>query len=211
MEPTDLKHHLSQLFNSHEIPFDTQDEWIIPFGQLPAIRATWYPRDTTGVFEVEVLLDNETIVNECFSGSGTGEEGILSGLENFCVNSFHVLLSALWNKHYPEQVEIETWDIKGRKYNAYIGNFGTRSTSGTEIKIPEELFQSIEHTIKQENLKHETYWFRLFFGSVSGDFTFEALQNNEDWKNGMSALKSLTWAKPEGYYSVRNFIMLTLQ
>ena len=208
MEPIDLKEYISELFQTHDVPFHTENEWIVPYGELPAIRSTWFQKETSGVFEVEVLLDGGRIINECFSGFGVGKEGILNGLENFCVNSFHVLLAAFWKKHDSEQVEIENWLINGINYKAYIGNLGTRATKGVDASIPENLFESLEKAIKNEALESEVSWFRVFFGSISDDFTFEALKENEVWENGVSMLASQAWEKPEGYYSVRNFIVL---
>ncbi|KAF7786943.1 hypothetical protein PRUB_a3766 [Pseudoalteromonas rubra] len=208
MEPIDLKEYISELLQAHDVPFHTENEWVIPYGELPAIRATWYQRETSGVFEVDVLLEGGRIINECFSGFGIGKEGILNGLENFCVNSLHVFLSAFWKKHDPEQVEIENWQINGDNYTAFIGNFGTKATTGVDVSMPQGLFESIESTIKSEVLGSDICWFRVFIGSVSGNLTFEALKENEVWENGASMLKTLHWEKPEGYYSVRNFIVL---
>ena len=208
MEPLDVKDYISELFQAHDVPFHIENEWIVPYGELPAVRATWFQKEQTGVFEVEVLLEGGRIINECFSGFGVGKEGIVNGLENFCVNSFHVFLSAFWKKHEPDQVEIENWLVNGESYTAYIGNLGTRATNGVKASIPEGLFESLEKTIKVEALESEVSWFRIFFGSVSGDFTFEALKENEIWENGLSMLRTQRWGKPEGYYSVRNFIVL---
>ncbi|WP_196157180.1 DUF6348 family protein [Reinekea sp. G2M2-21] len=208
MEPLDLKEYICKLLRAHEVPFHTENEWIVPYGELPAIRSTWFQKETSGVFEVEVLLDGGRIINECFSGFGIGKEGILNGLENFCVNSFHVFLSAFWKKHNPEQVEIENWPINGINYKAYIGNLGTRATEGVEASIPDGFFEAIEKSIKEESLESEVSWFRFFFGSVSGEFTLEALKENEVWEKGISMLGAQSWEKPEGYYSVRNFIVL---
>lgn len=208
MKPLDLKEYLCDLFEAHNVPFHTENDWIVPYGELPAIRSTWFQKETSGVFEVEVLLDGGRIINECFAGFGVEKEGILSGLENFCVNYFHVLLSVFWKNHDPKQVEIEDWLVNGVNYKAFIGNLGTRATGNTEATIPEGFFSSLEKSIKSEPLDSEVSWFRVFLGSVSGDFTFEALKENEVWENGISMLTSQSWAKPKGYYSVRNFIVL---
>ena len=208
MEPLDAKEYLCELLQAHEVPFHTENEWVVPYGKLPAIRSTWFQKETSGVLEVEVLLGGGRIINECFSGFGVNKEGILNGMENFCINSFHVLLSAFWKKHEPDQVEIEDWFINGVNYKAYIGNFGTRTTEGVEASIPKGLFDALEKAIKNESFESDISWLRVFFGSVSGEFTFEALKDNEVWESGISMLKAQSWEKTEGYYSVRNFIVL---
>lgn len=208
MEATTLVKQLSELLGAHDVPYHIKDEWIVPYGRLPAIRATWFPREHNGVLEVEILLESEKIINECFAGIGVGNEGITDALQNFCVNSLHVLLAAFWERNYPEQVTTEVWSIYSKPYTVYIGNFGTRGSDGISPEIPHDLFETIEHTIKNEPLNEEIYWFRSFFCNLSGEQTFEALKNNDIWESGLRSLKSLTWKRSEGYYSVRNFLVL---
>jgi Family of unknown function (DUF6348) len=38
--------------------------------------------------------------------------------------------------------------------------------------------------------------------------TFEALLDNVIWERGLASVQSVSWAKCDGYYSVRNFILL---
>lgn len=208
MKPIDLKSHLISLFEAHEIPFDTDEEWLLPNGHLPAVRASWYQKQNNGVFEVELLLEDGRIINECLAGEGIGEAGILSGLENFCVNSFHVLASAFWHKHYPDQVTLESWTINNVKYNAYISNFGTRASDGEKPHIPKGLFDSIKNVIKENGFESDISWFRFFFANVYGEFVYESLKENEIWDSGMAMLKSQPWSNLDAYYSIRNFIVL---
>lgn len=208
METITLENELSKLMAAHNVQFHVKNEWVVPFGKLPAIRATWYPRGSSGLLEIDVLLEDERIINECFAGIGLGREGINDALQNFCVNSFHVLLASLWGLEYPDQVMTESWSLGGKEYTAFIGNFGTRCSNEVDAKIPEGLFEEIEKAIKSEQFKDDLCWFRCFFCDVSGKQTFEALKNNEVWEPGVSALKSLPWVKTDGYYSVRNFLVL---
>lgn len=208
MEPVSLLDELSELMKAHGIQFHTENEWIVPYGKLPAVRAIWYPREHNGLLEIEVLLEDERIMHECFSGIGVGREGINNSIQNFCINSFHVLLAAFWKLNDSEQVTTEEWGIGGKSYIAYIGNFGTRGSHGVSPKMPENLFETIEKTIQKESIDHEISWFRCFFCNVSDEHVFEALKNNEVWEYGLSALKSLQWKKVDDYYSVRNFLVL---
>lgn len=193
---------------SHEIPFHTEDEWVVPYGKLPAIRATWFPREGSGRLDVEILVSDGNIIYECFAGLGEGSEGIADGISNFCTNSYHVLLSAFWDRDDPEQVETEEWQIGESTYTAYAGNLGTRASKEGEAIIPEELFETIERAIKNQPLTNDVHWVRHFFANVSGEHTFESLLDNENWDAGLSALKTLPWAAPNSYFSVRSFIVL---
>ena len=208
MELVSLLDELSELMKAHGVQFHIENEWIVPYGKLPAIRAIWYPREHSGVLEIEVLLEDERIIYECFAGFGAEREGINSAIQNFCVNSLHVLLAAFWELNDSEQVTTEEWEINGKSYIAYIGGFGTRSNRGITPEIPENLFEVIEKTIKNELIDHKISWFRCFFCNLSGEYTFEALRDNEIWEHGLNALKSLQWKAADGYYSVRNFLVL---
>lgn len=208
MEPINLIEQLSKLMEAHDVPFHIEQEWLVPYGKLPAIRATWYPRDKNGLLEVDVILDDERIINECFAGLGSGSDAINDALQNFSINSFHVLLAAFWQINDPEQTATEEWNINGKLYTVYIGNFGTRGSDGISPEIPEKLFDTLEQTIKKKQHEHDISWFRFFFCDVSGEHTFEALKNNEEWETILPGLKSLPWKSSEGYYSVRSFIVL---
>lgn len=208
MEPVNLVRQLSELIKRHGVSYHIEDEWVVPLGKLPAIRATWYPREHNGRLEVDVLLDNGVLINECFGGFGDGDDGVRDALENFCVNSLHVFLAAFWGKNDPEQVTTETWEIGANRYTVYIGNFGTRGSAEVSPDVPGGLFESIERTIKNEPLDGQYYWIRHFFCDVKGDQTFEALLNNKVWESGLQNLKLMHWKKSDGYYSVRNFMIL---
>jgi len=172
MQPVSLVKQLSELIGAHDVTYHLEDEWVVPYGKLPAIRATWFPRDQNGVLEVEVLIRDQLIINECFAGIGDGEVGMKDAFENFCINSLHVLLAAFWERNDPEQVTTEVWEISGRPYTAYIGNFGTRGSLEVSPDMPAGLFESIERAVKTESFDSESYWIRHFFCGVGGEQTF---------------------------------------
>lgn len=208
LKPVDLVHQLSELMKGHEVPFHIEDEWVVPYGRLPAIRATWYPREDTGRLEVDVLVREGEILQECFAGFGAADAGVTDALQNFCINSFHVLLAAFWDKNDPDQVTTERWLVGEKPYMAFIGNFGTRGSKEASPSIPDNLFESIEKAVRRESLDRDCHWIRHFFCDVKGDQTFEVLLDNEHWELGRQSLMSLDWRKSSGYYSVRNFLVL---
>jgi hypothetical protein len=74
--------------------------------------------------------------------------------------------------------------------------------------IPETLFKKIENAIKREKLIKPLHWVRTFVGGIDGEYTFEALLDNEIWASGEIALKKVAWKKNDGFYSIRNFFIL---
>jgi hypothetical protein len=143
---------LSRLFQDHGLECVIYNDWVFPNAVLPALRAFWYPDHASGCLTVQVLIGEEVIIEECFAGVGEGESGLHDALANFTVNSFHVLLAALWEKNDPEQVNTERWTVRGKPYIAYIGNFGTRNYDGIPVQVPNSLFDEIEAAIKSEAL-----------------------------------------------------------
>ncbi len=193
---------LLSLFERHGIECTTHNDWIVPNSELPAIRATWFPGPSSG------RLDEGIMIEECFAGLGEGAVGLHDALTNFTVNSFHVLLAALWNQNDETQVSTEDWSIGGRQYTAYIGNFGTRGSEGVIADVPADLFAQVESVIKLDSLIGDLHWFRFFFCNVAGQRTFEALKDNETWDPGTRCLEGVRWADSMGYYSVRLFVVL---
>ena len=208
MEPIVLKEAMLELMSAHGLDCELHDEWVVPNGVLPAIRATWFPQENNGLLSVDALLGDNRLINECFAGLGSGEDAVADAINNFVVNSLHVLLAALWDKKEDEQVTVEEWKIGNESYSAFIGGFGTRGSNENEIQIPDNLFEVIEGVVKSERPSEAISWFRFYFGNVSGEQTFEALNNNEIWDEGLKALESVAWPQSDGFYSVRNFMIL---
>jgi hypothetical protein len=199
---------LLRLFERHGIECTTHNDWIVPNAKLPAIRASWFPGPLSGRLDVHAFIREGITIEECFAGLGEGAVGLRDALTNFTVNSFHVLLAALWNQNDETQVTTEDWSIGGRQYTAFIGNFGTRGSKGIIADVPADLFAQVERVIKLDSLTGDLHWFRFFFCNVAGQRTFEALKDNETWDSGMRCLEGLQWADSVGYYSVRLFVVL---
>jgi hypothetical protein len=200
--------YLRKLFQDHGVPSVVENDWVAPNSELPALRALWHPSQSSGRLDVQALVRDKVVIEECFAGVGEGASGMHDALASFTLNSFHVLLAALWGKNDLEQVTTEKWVVGGKRYVAYIGNFGTRSSEGVTAHVPHGLFAEIEATIKCERLSEDIHWFRFCFGNVANEFTFEALKDNENWEAGQRCLEAATWEQSSGYYSVRLFAVL---
>jgi len=199
---------LLELFKRHGLESTVHNGWVLPDGELPAIHGTWHPGETHGQLDIQILVRDGLVIEESFAGLGAGDVGLSDGLQNFTLNSFHALLSSLWSCHDPDQVEMEEWTIAGQSFKAFIGNVGTRSSNDVLPSIPGNFMSLLEAAIRSEPLEHDLHWFRVYVGQVNGDFTFEALQDNEPWLNGASALTACDWKPSDGFYSARLFIVL---
>lgn len=203
-----LTAYLSQLFEHHDLPCHVENEWVFPNSELPAIRASWYPDELSGRLDAQIVVRDGVVIEECFAGIGEGDIGLRDALTNFTANTFHVLLAALWNTNVPQEVEIEPWHANGKEYTAYHGNYGVRSSPGTMLQVPTDLFPRIQQAIEREPLTNDIHWFRLFFFNLTGNHTYEALKDNETWDAGIRCLESTSWPEPVEFYSVRLFMIL---
>lgn len=208
MEPVSLKSQMADLLTARDIAFDQEGEWLIPYGELPAIRTSWIAGENSGRLDVEVLLQDNRIIHECFAGLGQKEDGIQDALNSFELNSFPVLLAAFWKINDPEHVTCKEMLASGNLYNAFIGGISCRGSVEANASIPEGFVDLIESAIKNETSLPGAHWFRVFFCNVADQQSVEALANNEPWAAGTDALNKLAWEQSPGYYSVRQFIVL---
>jgi hypothetical protein len=133
---------------------------------------------------------------------------LADGFQNFTINSFHVLLSALWSQHDPEQFEIESWSVRSRQFRAFIGDVGTRSSSGAKLSLPVELMPKLASAVQSEPLDQDLHWFGTYVANINGEFTFAALKDNEPWPAGLTTLASCGWGPCGSFYSARLFMVL---
>ena len=156
-----------------------------------------------------MTMDGLSVIEENFAGMvGTDSNDFIAVFTNFITNSFHVLIAALFDVLDTSQITVEYWIVGGKSYTAYIGNFGARASAGVQARVPPELFGAIESAIKGEALRGEIHWVRTFFANLNGQRTLEALIDNKPWQRGRSVPEAVPWVGCDGYYSVRNFIML---
>jgi len=210
MEENSAKNLLKKLFESHNIEFNEENDWILPYSKLPAIRSAWYPYDDRlcGLLQIEVFLEEGQILEECFAGFPTENGKLLDAFENFARNSLHVLMSAFWEKHNSNQVEKEIWNFKGNNFTLHIGPFGNRGGDGIHPRVPKNTFKLIKKAIMYSDINYKYNWFRIFYSNLgNNEKVYEALKNNKPWHEGLNALKAVNWKVSNEYYSTRNFII----
>lgn len=211
MNAEQLQDFLCQLFERHGVEMDRYNDWILKDGSLPAIRAKWsqHEAENSGRLDVQIALDKDTYIEECFVGYGKEHKGTLDALHNFMINSFHVCLAAFWDEIDEEQVTVEDWEVSGKQWRAYIGNYGCRSASAQTPPVPEGLFERIEAAIKREDLTSSMHWVRLFYGNVDKKKSYsEVLLDNKSWEAGEQVLTEINWPQSDVYYSMRLFFIL---
>lgn len=199
---------LQAILAGHGLPIPAYGEWLLPYSDLPAICAVWHGDSGTRLLEVIVKLPDGTEIVEGFAGTGDLDAAFDDAFDNFMRSSLHVMLSGLWGVHDPEQIDSYNWEIAGKRYTAFIGNYVSRSTENSNSHVPPKLDARLTFTIQRERLTQEFHWFRLFVANMQGQFVFEALKDNEDWPAGLDCLNSCDWPTSDGYYSLRQFVLL---
>jgi hypothetical protein len=210
-----LTGEINRLLKIHGLNTEVINEWIIVNGDLPALTAAIAneQQHENGIvlrLDVVVMLESEMTIHESFAGIGeTREEAVNNALENFCDNSLHVLLAALWGVVDKDQVTIEKWEINGSRWVATIGGYGVRGSNVEGLELPETLFPTIETRIKELPLSKPVHWVRTFYCNLNDtERVAEVLLDNEPWNSGRGAIENLNWAASNEFYSVRNFLML---
>lgn len=206
---------LKKLLESHNLEVETREEWCVPNGELPAIRTVWVAGETanTGRLDVEVVLTDERRLVECFAGMGEStDEQQKDALQNFLMSSLHVLLAAFWGRDQADQVdqvERQRFTVDGQTWCAYIGGFSTRRSVGVDVAIPDGYLHQILTAIERAPLTHEAHWCRTFFCNIGTQKRIhEALLDNQQWADGESMMAAAEWPVADGFYSVRNFLVL---
>lgn len=208
MSPQEI---LANMLLAHDLPSIEYKDWLLVDEQLPAMRAETFDfkeyENGAGIrLDITLLLANKKTISESYLGIGKNKiSAIQNAFQNFVANSFHVFLSAFWQITNDDQIGIEEWEIKGKKWKVYIGNFGCKG----DFNIPENLFKIIEEQIQEENLEEDLYWLRIYYANVnSREIMIETLKNNEVWPEMENKLKTVAWDNSDKFYSLRNFIIL---
>jgi hypothetical protein len=207
MDEEKLSKIVEAIFKAHGFDPKIEEGWILPTGTYPAIKAFWYPKatETVGQLTIEIHVNEKTSIVESFAGYG--EKKFEFALENFIKNALPLDLSAFWG-YDSEGISIDTWELNGEQYLAFIGDYGVINPK-EEFSIPDDYLEVIYDAIAAEELGNDYHWFNLFYANFDAQNRHaEALKENEIWDAGTEAIGSLDWIKVYDYYSVRQSIIL---
>jgi len=167
--------------------------------------------------DIEVALGTSDVMIESFGGFGDNrDEAVADAVANFAANSLHPLLAAFYGQ-VDDQVTVEMWEIEAVMWRVIIGGYGIRTSEGIKVDVPEQAFQAIEGLIKGLTLEGTIHWVRTYYSQLNPkdvtlkEVTCEVLLDNEIWEEAQEQLAGLDWPQLEGFYSVRNFLILQRQ
>lgn len=214
-----LNPQLAELLNNHGIRVDIKGDYI--YTDLPdhtKFRArTVYEEVNDGInsrLDVMAKTDFGEEIYECCGDFGaTIEEAVNNNFRNFSSSSLHPLLAALGCTvpHTYDQITFEEWEINGRIWKVYIGNFVPKFLADSQNKPlpPSAFFDSFERAIKAQQLTNRLHWFRGYYAQINNEIVErEFLMDNELVTNMENPFVDIPVISGVRFYSCRNFIVL---
>lgn len=210
--PNDL---LWEAFEAHGLYPVQHKGWLFPTHDtpMPMVQAIWRPNNDQriGELDIHVVFSDGRILTDTLVGIQGATDALRDAFANFLGGSFHVMLSALWNRHDPDQVSVERWVVNDRPYDAFIGGARLRSLNGVIPAFPENTFSLVHDAIRAEQLTQELHWAGISFcWTIEDERSGEAHLDNKPWMGGAEALVRVDWPRTGSVWSIRYFIMLKL-
>ncbi|MFC4525235.1 hypothetical protein ISN76_03210 [Dyella halodurans] len=211
MDDATLQRYLLRLFERHDVELEPDEEWLMTDGDFPAVRALWHEGSAgePGRLDVDIVISEDRHIEESFAGVGVGEDACRNALEAFERSVFHVVLAACWYVTDDRRMQLQSWDIGVRTWDAFIGPL---VSSRDGVEAPGELVPALRTALQNESLSPELHWVRLFHRRTDdGQVSAEALLDNAPWPAGDRLLASLAWPTVDAGYSVRGFVALDVR
>jgi len=207
---------LAQLFKSHGFSIEKQNgKLMVKTANEIFIESRLNQTQLENVcqsrLDVIIGLPNGQTIIESFGDIGENSENAKNkNVQNFALNSFHVISAFINEVKNDNQITYEEWEADENEWEVFIGNFGIRATTNKPIIIPEELFDLMMTLIKQTvNKENDYYWVRLFVAQFNNEISaIEFLINNHSFEPGKLTLSKLPWDLRDDFYSIRNFMMI---
>jgi hypothetical protein len=159
--------------------------------------------------DVRLVLESGQKIIESFGGFGeTKDKAISDAIQNFTLNSFHVILASFFVPH-DDQVTVEDWTVSGQKRLVTIGPMGMRGSPPDPANPPREWFKQFEAKIKEKQLPGGIHWIRVYYGQFESQTReLEVLLDNETWKEMQQDLATINWPKGKEFFSIRVFLVI---
>ena len=208
---------LLELFRGHGVEALLQDEWIVFPGRSVKASAELYGQashEAATSVQLDVRVQNASgrAIVESFAGLGTtADEAVADAMQNFVVNSFHVLLAAFFGVS-GQQVAQEKWVSGGKPCRVTIGNVGVRGEPPVEGEALVAWFDHFTEKLRQKQFAAGTHWVRVFYAQMQNEaLACEVLLNNEVWEEMQSEMAAIDWPAGEAFYSLRLFVVIQVK
>jgi len=213
---TDINEQLVALLGGYDVTLVELEKFYFANHYYPGIRGQVFELDhSKGALviqlDVQVLLPKTMIIESFIGMATTLEEALNDALEQFKVNTLPVFLEAFWADTKPSEqaVGTEEWEINGERWQVVIGNYGYRGELPIEAVVNDEIFETIKKEVQSLPLTEDIYAIRTSFLNINAnEQVVEVIINNEKVLEFEETMRQLSWKKFDGFYSVRNFLLL---
>ncbi len=205
---------LIDLLRTHGLDVATHEDWTLVDNKLPVLRGGYHvtrnePASSMIQMDLELRLNAERSIYEHYAGTGeTEEQAVAQALFKFCIGAFHVFLSAYWDHHEADQVDLTHWSLQGGQWDVFIGAMFNFASEGQAAGFPKDYISTVQEAISGLVLTPEDHWFSFYGANLKGELTMDAYLDNGAWPELNNRLKQLDWPPANGFYSIRNFILL---
>ena len=164
------------------------------------------------VTEVEFtvrLLPSQRKITEFVAGIGkTEEHAIADALLNFVLTTFHVVYKGFIYADDPH-LTLTTVAINGAKRDMIAGAMYMRGGHSDKNFLLNTMLPEIQGTLKNVPLSADPHWIKIVFGQIDGKPTTVAVTlDNADHPALTEAVKNLNWPRRDGFYMVKQFILV---
>jgi hypothetical protein len=202
---------LAHLFRDHGVESDAPgDHVVFPGRPLRATAAIVnemvHPSAVTVQLDVWLRLQSGRELCESFAGVGpTRDEAARDAFRLFASNTFHVLLSAFFDRPN-EQSSREDVTLRGRPCRITLGTLGMRGQMPRPGPEMAALYHRFEEALREQPFTGGTHWVRLYYAHLDGrTHSCEVLLDNQPWPAMQERTAALDWPASEPFYSLRVF------
>jgi hypothetical protein len=203
-----------QLFKGHGIDCQQEADWIVfPNRSIRAsavIVKEWKPKASyTAQLDFRMELNSgQRLIESCGGLGETRENAIKNAIENFVLNSFHVILAAFFGPQ-GDQVTVEEWRIGSEDRRVIIGPMGMRGKLPDPSNPPLAWLKEVYEKVRSKALPGGTHWLRVYYGQYDNRAEeLEVLLDNDDWAEVRNELATIDWPKGKEFFSLRVFMII---
>jgi hypothetical protein len=158
--------------------------------------------------DICVKFYSQQVVESYCDYGKTRELARANSLEDFTLSCLYPLLTCML--HIPSSnLEVQTWLVNGQAYQVYWGDYVVKTIGGVVNDLPVSLIFRLKSLIKNLSLVNDYHWISWYAGFPKGQLdTTGFLLDNTAHEEGEHIIKTTPWPPVQGYYSVRNFLVL---
>lgn len=213
-----INEQLINLLEQFDMKLNKIEDYYFVDGLFPGVAAQAFEmerfEDSVVVqVDIHVLLPEQSFVESFVGHAQTVEEAVAQAFEQFEINVLHTLIMAFWDKakRVENGIGTEIWEINGHRWQAVISNYGYRGDEPLDevLDDSDSMFTEVQNAIHALPLEKDIYAIRSVYTNVGdGRKVAEVLINNEEFPELEEAISKLAWKTTEGYYTVRNFVLV---